>query len=658
LIFTVVVLGLIFFALTYLGISQARQSLLKVMVDEGRALVESLTLSSTNAIQAELLLESLSEGKFVDLARTARQRLNGVEDAEKFRKFCEEYNLLSLDILDSSEAVIGSDKWAIGYVPEYPQEVTAELHDVQATGERYRSAIVSGDSSAPLVQYFIYSVEPNGNIVVMSAAAAYMDQIMRQIGIGYLIRRISGQAGIVYIVLQGRDGIIFSSRTLPPMLSIASDSFLDNVMKSDTISWRITEFEGADVLEIAKHYESVSYPPGVYRVSMDMDEFHQISDGYDRQIIAVAIALFMLTLLVVAVVAINQNYFILDRTFQQMRSLTESVFDRLSSGVLAIGSDGKIIAVNKAFTEITGLTDAAVGAAIADLSGMLPFAIPSSIPPGERLVSFEQKVRTASGQDRSILLGFSALPSDAGGGTVVLIHDITVQKRLEEENRRRERLSEMGDMAAGVAHEIRNPLNAISIAAQRLEMEFTPPGEKDEYDRLTKNILSEAGRLNQILTRFLDLAKVRASEEKPVDLGDAIQKAIDSIMAEGIMHHIMINYRSTTSAIVRGSVEKYQQVFINLIKNSMQAMPSGGMVEIIVTPQPDKRVEVTLKDSGPGFSAEALAKIFQPYFTTKADGSGLGLALAYKTITDYGGEISAANDPSGGAMVRMLLPMV
>lgn len=656
LISTVVVLGLIFFALTYLGISQARQSLLKVMVDEGRALVESLTLSSTNAIQAELLLESLSEGKFVDLARTAYQRLNGVDNAEKFRKFCEDYNLQSLDFLDSTEAIIGSDRWAIGYVPEYPPEVTAELRDVQNTGERYRSAIVTGDSTAPLIQYFIYSLEPNGNMIVMSAEAAYMDQIMRQIGIGYLIRKISSQAGIVYIVLQGRDGIIFSSRTLPPMLSIASDPFLDSVMKTDTTSWRITEFEGADVLEIAKRFESVSYPPGVYRVTMDLDEFNEISRGYDRQIIAVAIALFILTLLVVAVVSINQNYFILDRTFQQMRSLTETIFDRLSSGVLAIGADGKIIAVNKAFEEITGLANASVGVSITELSDKLPFAIPHSIPPGERLVSFEQKVKTPSGQDRSILLGFSALPAEAGGGTVVLIHDITSQKRLEEENRRRERLSEMGDMAAGVAHEIRNPLNAISIAAQRLEMEFEPPGEKDEYDRLTKNILSEAARLNQILTRFLDLAKARASEEKPVDLGDAIRKAIDSLAVEEMMRHVTIAYPIHEKVLVRGSIEKYQQVFINLIKNSMQAMPGGGKIGIVVMPKPDKHVEITVSDSGPGFSDEALSKIFQPYFTTKADGSGLGLALAYKTITDYGGEILAANNPSGGAVVRMLLP--
>jgi PAS domain S-box-containing protein len=428
-------------------------------------------------------------------------------------------------------------------------------------------------------------------------------------------------------------------------------------MNVDTIGWRTHFFEEKEVLEIARRFESVSYPPGIYRIGMNLDEFHELSRGYDRQIIAIAVILFLLTVLVVAVVSTNQNYFILDRTFRQMRSMTETIFDRLSSAVLAYDADGKVIAVNKAFAVLTGIDAGCIGQPVADLTGDLQFDLPEKTEPGEMVIGTEKKINTPSGDQKIILLGISSLPPDAGGGVVVLVHDITDQKRLEEESRRRDRLSEMGDMAAGVAHEIRNPLNAIGIAAQRLKMEFEPKDEHHDYDSLTKNILDETARLNQILTRFLELAKTRAAEDKPVDLADAINKSISSLTDEATKSNVTLNYPAHDKVNILGSIDKMQQVFINLIKNSIQAMPDGGSITLAVEPNVDKKAVVTLSDTGPGFPDEVMTKIFQPYFTTKADGSGLGLALAYKTITDYGGTIEASNAPDGGAQLQVTLPM-
>ena len=657
LLLVIIAVGLIFFALTYLGIHKARQSLLKLMVDEGKALVESLALSSNNAIQAGLLLESLAEEKLNDIAAAAERRLIDTDDPAEFRGFRDDNDLLSIDLLDADLAVIGSDRWAQGYVPDYPGEVLVELHDIQQTGGGFRSLLVSTtDSLVPLIQYFIYPLAPDGDYLVLSAEAVYFDQIMQEIGIGYLIRKISDQSGIDYIFLQSREGIVFSSGPLSPMLKIESDPFLEALMQTDTVGWRMYSFENTEVLEIARRFESVSYPAGVYRIGMNLDEFRAISLGYDRQIILIAVILFLLTLLVVAVVSVNQNYFILDQSYRQIRSMTDTVFDRLSSAVLAYNARGEIIAANNAFNQLTGHGADIIGRPFAGIAERLPFDLPQNINPGERLVSYEKRITDASGESKTILLGMSSLPGEAGGGVVILIHDISEQKRLEEASRRRERLSEMGDMAAGVAHEIRNPLNAIGIAAQRLKMEFMPDKDSEEYNRLAKNILDETGRLNQILTRFLDLAKVRGAEDRPADLSEAITRAVNSLTDEGRKSAIEIDYRNHDKIMVRASVEKLQQVFINLIKNSIQAMPDGGKVSIEVDGSGKDGVVVKVSDTGPGFSPDVLSKIFQPYFTTKVDGSGLGLALAYKTITDYGGTIEAINNPDVGASIRILLP--
>jgi two-component system sensor histidine kinase HydH len=659
LLLVIAVLGLVFFTLVFLGIRQARQSLLKIMVDDGKALAASLTLSSTNAIQARLLLENVTEERFADLALAAETRLHGVTDPNQFQQFREENNLLSIDFLDSSITITGSDRWVVGYAPEYPPTVAAEIWDMRVTGGGYRSVVVYGDTTEPPIQYFLYAfAPPDGGFTVLAADGQYFDQISKAIGIGGLIQNISSQTGIIYIVLQSREGIILSSRQLPPLLSIASDSFLDSLMKTDTAGWRLQTFEGKEVLEIARRFESVSYPPGVYRIAIDLDEYHEISGGYDNEIITFGVILFLLTLAVVAIVSINQNYFILDRNYRRMRSMSETIFDRLSSAVLACDGEGKITAVNRALTELTGIDSEWVGRAIAAVKQKLSLDWPADAPAGERLVSLEQRLVTPSGGERAVLIGISSLPPDAGGGTVILIYDITDQKRLEFENRRRERMSEMGDMAAGVAHEIRNPLNAISIAAQRLKMEFSPTEERDDYDRLIGNVISESARLNQILTRFLELARTRATEDSVVDLAEPIEKAIAALSGEAELLGVTITYAHHDSIRVRADGERLQQVFINLIKNGLQAMPGGGKITITITPEPVGKVTIKVIDSGPGFAPDVLPKVFQPYFTTRPDGSGLGLALAYKTITDYGGEISAANAPTSGAEIIIILPRV
>ncbi len=625
------------------------------MVDEGKALIESLALSSNNAIQAELLLENLAETRFAQLAESARDELLTSDDPENFRRFTETNDLRHIDLLDEDSHIIGSDRWVSGSWPDYPPEVIAEIHDLQVMGGGYRSVMLQPDTSRPVMHYYIYEYMPEGNIVVMTAEANYLGEITRQIGIGSLIQRISNQAGIDYILLQSRGGIIFASRPMQPVLSIAADSFLETLMDADTIGWRFHEFEGSGVLEIARRFESVTYPPGVYRIGLDLTEYNEVLKSYDSQAVTIAASLFILTLLVVAVVALNQNYFLLDQSYRQMQSLSATVFNRLASAVIVFDHDRRIVALNASFTELTGIGADAVGSTSTAVSSKLPFALPDASDTAPGVIGSEQIIQTPTGDDRIVLIAMSSLPNEAGGGTVVMMHDITEQKQLEEKNRRQQRLSEMGDMAAGVAHEIRNPLNAISIAAQRLKAEYKPPEDVDEYTMLTSNILTETSRLNTILTRFLELARSKTLERDALAVAAPIRRAIASVEQECADRGVVLAIDLDDSLTVQADSDKLQQVFINLIRNSLQAMPDGGRIEITAESMASQ-AKIRVRDTGPGFPENVKHKIFQPYFTTKSDGSGLGLALTYKTITEMDGNVEAANAPDGGAVITILLP--
>jgi PAS domain S-box-containing protein len=656
LVLATIALALIFFALTWFGIQKARQSLETVMVDEGRALIESLTLSSNNAIQAQLLLETLTEEKLLDMATLAAEQLYGATDPEAYQNFREESGLLSIDILDSQLVVIGSDRWVAGIKPTYPDEVQEVLDHIEDMARDYQSVMVhTGDSLLPVIQYFIYTGFGDGAILVMAAEASYFDQIMSQIGIGYLIQNISRQTGIEYIILQSREGIIFSSRDISPIPSIANDRFLDSLMSADTVGWRRNIFEGEEVLEIARKFESVLYPTGIYRIGLQLDEFHDASSAYDRQIIITAVVLFLLTVLVVAVVSLNQNYFLLDQSYRRMQSMTETIFDRMSGAVLAFDARQKIIAVNDAFAELFGFDKNVIGSDLKRLHEKIPIDLADVEKSTGGSGGSEREFTSLDGERRHLLVSVSSLPEEAGGGGVVLIHDITEQKMLEAENRRRERLSEMGDLAAGVAHEIRNPLNSIGIAAQRLHREFKPRDDTAEYENLSKNILNETNRLNEILTRFLALARSHVRDADIVNLTEVMEKTVAGMRHEAEERGIGIELALPDQFAARGNGEKYQQVFVNILKNSIEAIGQDGKIEVTGIEEDGTNV-ITVDDSGPGFPDEALAKIFQPYYTTKTDGSGLGLALSYRIITDYGGKLTAENKPEGGARIQISLP--
>jgi signal transduction histidine kinase len=214
----------------------------------------------------------------------------------------------------------------------------------------------------------------------------------------------------------------------------------------------------------------------------------------------------------------------------------------------------------------------------------------------------------------------------------------------------------MGDLAAGVAHEIRNPLNAIGIAAQRLHREFVPKADVEEFTELSSNILNETTRLSEILSRFLALARSHVQDSDVIDIAALLRQTISNMRSEAEARSIHIMLSIPESMEARGNGEKYQQVFVNILKNGMEAIGREG--EITISAEEDKNGIniIRFEDTGPGFKDDSLSKIFQPYYTTKTDGSGLGLALSYRIITDYGGKLLAENRPGGGARLSIILP--
>jgi len=232
---------------------------------------------------------------------------------------------------------------------------------------------------------------------------------------------------------------------------------------------------------------------------------------------------------------------------------------------------------------------------------------------------------------------------------------IEMERRLEKA----ERLSALGQLAAGVAHEIRNPLNAISMATQRLKRDFSPDDDVQarEFQNLSGVIRDEIRRLNGIIEEFLSFSKSRRLELSNFSVTEVLQKIVSLISEEAKSRGITLETKWQASpAIIPMDINKLQQAFLNFIKNAMESITDQGKITIMVSNESKKYVLVSISDTGCGMSAEDIEKIFSPEYTTKEKGLGLGIPLATEIIRGHGGDIRVISRKGAGTTFEIILP--
>ena len=227
---------------------------------------------------------------------------------------------------------------------------------------------------------------------------------------------------------------------------------------------------------------------------------------------------------------------------------------------------------------------------------------------------------------------------------------------LEQKNgllARRNRLAELGEMAAGVAHEIRNPLGGIRLYAGLLERDLIRDPERLG---LLRRLLDGVGQLDRIVGEMLDFTRRIVPQPREVEAERLLEAALEAALpAPGAAGGVRVLRRYVPALRVRADPHHLHRALLNLVLNALEAMPEGGTLILAAADLPEG-VELRVEDSGPGIPPEALGRVFDPFFTTKARGTGLGLAIVQQVAEAHGGSAEAGNRPGGGACFRILLP--
>lgn len=260
----------------------------------------------------------------------------------------------------------------------------------------------------------------------------------------------------------------------------------------------------------------------------------------------------------------------------------------------------------------------------------------------------------------AVVLGLAVLLAGAlGMGVIFYIQDrhLGEVKTLEAEVERRDRLSALGNLAAGVAHEVRNPLNAIAMGLQRLRGEFRPAENESEFARFVDLMQGEVKRLNGIVEEFLSLARPLSLKLDAVRIADLLGEVTVLVKADADARGIKVLLDvSSDLPLAHLDGDHMKQVLLNLVLNGLEAMPHGGTLMIAASARGQSLI-LTVEDTGEGVPADLLPKIFEPYVSTKAKGMGLGLAIARRIVEAHGGRIAVESQPGHGTRFAVSVPL-
>ena len=350
---------------------------------------------------------------------------------------------------------------------------------------------------------------------------------------------------------------------------------------------------------------------------------------------------------------------------ERLRQFSDSVVESLSDGLVVVDFDDRVLRWNRRVELLFGVErHRAIGRRLAALFSR-PFvdtlaAVRRDAPAGTQLY----RVPLATGQGdgkRELLVNLAVAPfqtaDGAQAGWIIVLEDVTDRANLEEQLRLSEKMAAIGLLAAGVAHEVNTPLTGISSFTQLL-LERSEPG--DPRTELLEKIERQTFRAAKIVNSLLNLARPSGGETGPVDVNVVIGDVLSLLEHQFKMSKIQLRRDlSGAPVVVRGVEYKLQQVFLNLFLNARDAMPKGGWVSVSTRVDGCEAL-VEVGDTGAGIPSEHLARIYDPFFTTKPDGggTGLGLAVTYGIVQEHGGRLSCDSDVGQGTRFRLVLPLM
>lgn len=631
-------------AFTIVEMRSSKAELMELMSRAAHLQLQTIIASSTNILRSDAAIDTLLKAQLLRTAIEVRDLYNNntLTDAG-IKQIAEREGTHRINILSYDGTKLFSSKETIH--PDSP--------DTRNPLETLNPIFV-GDADTLLIgllpsrhnkldyRYAVAVATDDYNAVVVSLNANEIKQFKASSGFASLLKELSGQEGILFIALQDTNGIVAATGKTDLLTDVDFDSFVESAFRDSVFAYRINEANGTEFFEAVHPFNYADKFTGVVRIGLSTDTIAALQSSGMLRLAILAIVLILFGSVTLFLIISKQNYSALAKDFKEAEMFSANMLESINDPLLMLDKSENITPLNPSAQAL--MQNSSRGYIV------------------ERLKQHDEQVGeitldSRNGQELYLFSKSYYLSEEGKLSTIAILKDITEFRTLEKKLVNNERLAAMGQMAGTVAHEIRNPLNTIGIIAQQLTSDFTPIERSEQYQKLTTLVHTEVKRLNGIIENFLRFAKLRSPEPIPTDLHELfeITQSYYSVAKAGDKLQFVYEPLEVTYALY--DKELLHQALLGIIDNALEAVDATkGEVTTRFYNSDVRFVCIEIKDNGEGIPPEKLPKIFNLFFTTKTKGSGIGLSVAHKIVSEHSGRIEVDSTPGVGTSFKIFIP--
>jgi len=486
-----------------------------------------------------------------------------------------------------------------------------------------------------------------------------------------LLIETAQQPGVDYLIITDEEGRIVADSD-PGMVGDAYGTDLDlaALSRQGAAQWRIVAgAEGPDTFEVFRRFAPREEPYGGFNgqtrgasyvifVGLDMAPVQAAHEQDRRNTIITASVLLLISVAGIVSLLLAMGYRSARASLSRVKALSDSLVEHMPVGIVAVDPDDRVMVFNDTAETLFGRTsEAVIGKPSSDI--IPPACLEMLRGLGHERPMIEKEFDCAIGQGRMVPLEVIAavLRDDEGEliGRIALLRDLSELQHLRKEVERSHRLAAVGSLAAGVAHEIRNPLSSIKGFATYFRQRYG--GVPDDV-KVADIMIQEVDRLNRVITELLEFSRPMELKRKGTDMAGLVRHVLRTVEGQAREKGITVK-TALSSGFPEAFIDsdRMTQVFLNLFLNALAAMDKGGVLSVSVTRHDGGGLRVSVTDTGAGIRKEDIGRVFDPYYTTKPSGTGLGLAIVHRIVEAHGGEIRLESEPGKGTTFTILLPI-
>jgi len=653
---------LIFFLVATLMISsavielqQSKNELFQLMSKQAHSLLESLIIASTNTLHTIAYLDDISEKRLLNNASLIKQMYeDGRINDKKLQLISRQNSIFRIHIYNKNKQKIFSSHTTV-HSNQKEKHNPADLLQPIFSGEQ--DTLIIGYKEARYKKGHRFAVAlaaRYGSVIVLNVDASKMLNFKREIDFGALIRKVvQDNPEIEYIALQDTSHILAASGKVVELDGIAQSGFLMEAYTDSAFGTRNVVFQDNEVFEAVHPLSYKGEMLGLFRLGLSLKPVEDINDRIYRRLIIITFFFSLIGFVILVYIFTRQRLDILQKQYQVVETYTGNIIENVSDAIIVIDQDEGIQIFNTAAEKLFRKNRIKIQGRKLDHI-FTETDCKQLLDNNARLHQLSCSVGKVK---RELLISKGRFVNHQDKENIILvIRDLTDQKQLEAQLERQKRLTAMGELASGVAHEIRNPLNTIGTIIQQLDKDFEPASEQEEYHELAGLVYGEVKRINDTVQDFLRFARpepLQPSLFRIEELLKQIEKQYNSVLSgQSINLQINLGWKGE----VYWDNRQIKQVLINLIQNAAEAIGQKGNLIIDVESVSNMNVQIKFMDDGPGMSEEIRQNIFNLYFTTKASGTGIGLSIVQRIIYEHGGIVTVESKEGAGSTFLIRLP--